>query len=235
MYDVAEDWTPIDGRTEPDGFYMGTGHQRPPVAERPADGAVDEHPDRPEGQRRGPRRGCRNDPESHGDVYAARHIEATADADAENESSFLRVTGLDDPPDDRGTVAVVSSKRRNVAASWCQGRGKWEGGGPPTEGLAGLVVEVVTPHDPEARFCRKAGKAAWVGYRARPTETCDTGGSNVIVYVATAPAPEQDIEALDDIHTAPAARRPAPPSTWSTPATSARRRSGTRLPRTAST
>ncbi|WP_406292796.1 IS1182 family transposase [Embleya sp. NBC_00888] len=72
------------------------------------------------------------------------------------------------------------------------------------------TMEVVTPHDPEARFCHKAGKAAWVGYRVHLTETCDTGGPNVIVHVATAPAPEQDIEALDGIHAALVARRLAP-------------------------
>ncbi|MYS87769.1 hypothetical protein [Embleya scabrispora] len=48
------------------------------------------------------------DPESHGDVYAAReetvfHFEAAADAD-ENEQLLLRVTGPDDPPDDGGTA-----------------------------------------------------------------------------------------------------------------------------------
>lgn len=60
------------------------------------------------------------------------------------------------------------------------------------------------------RFCHNAGKAAWVGYRVHLTETCDTGGPKVIVHVATAPAPEQDIEALDGIHAALVACRLAP-------------------------
>ena len=64
-------------------------------------------------------------------------------------------------------------------------------------------VEIVTPHDPEARYCQKltaAGQRAWIGYRDHQTESCDTNGANVIVHVATAPAPEQDIDALKRIH-----------------------------------
>ncbi|GCD97863.1 hypothetical protein EHYA_05560 [Embleya hyalina] len=47
------------------------------------------------------------DPESHGDVHAAREatdvrFEAVAAADSENEPLLLCVTGLDDPPDHGG-------------------------------------------------------------------------------------------------------------------------------------
>ncbi|GAA4960886.1 hypothetical protein GCM10023205_25330 [Yinghuangia aomiensis] len=71
-------------------------------------------------------------------------------------------------------------------------------------------MEIVSPHDPEARYSCKPGKAEWVGYKDHQTETCDTGGPNVIVHVTTTPAPEQDIAVLDRIHDALAARDLAP-------------------------
>ncbi|MFI0451257.1 IS1182 family transposase [Actinomadura sp. 6N118] len=78
-------------------------------------------------------------------------------------------------------------------------------------------MEIVTPHDPEARYCRKTGptassanKAEWIGYRDHQSETCDGDGPNVIVHVATRPAPVQDIDALDDIHAGLAACGLAP-------------------------
>ncbi|WAZ26963.1 transposase [Streptomyces cinnabarinus] len=65
-------------------------------------------------------------------------------------------------------------------------------------------MEIVSPYDPEARYCQKltaAGKKHWIGYRDHQTETCDDG-PRVIVQVMTHPAPEQDIDALDAIHQA---------------------------------
>jgi transposase len=65
-------------------------------------------------------------------------------------------------------------------------------------------LEIVSPHDPEARYCRKEGKtttkAEWVGYRDHQSETCDEDRPNVIVHVLTRPAPVQDIDALEAIH-----------------------------------
>jgi hypothetical protein len=61
-------------------------------------------------------------------------------------------------------------------------------------------TEIVSPHDPEARYSHKPGKADWIGYKDHQTETCDDD-PNVIVHVLTTPAPEQDVDALDRIHT----------------------------------
>jgi transposase len=61
-------------------------------------------------------------------------------------------------------------------------------------------VEIVSPHDPEARFSHKPGKVEWVGYKDHQTETCDDDSANVIVHVVTTPAPEQDVGVLDRIH-----------------------------------
>ncbi|GAB3843816.1 IS1182 family transposase [Dactylosporangium cerinum] len=63
-------------------------------------------------------------------------------------------------------------------------------------------VEIVSPHDPQARFSHKPGKVEWVGYRDHQTETCDAERPNVIVHVVTTPAPEQDVGVVDAIHTA---------------------------------
>ncbi|GAA2602718.1 hypothetical protein GCM10010399_36870 [Dactylosporangium fulvum] len=49
-------------------------------------------------------------------------------------------------------------------------------------------VEVVSPHDPQARFSHKPGKVEWVGYKDHQTETCDEERPNVIVHVVTTPA-----------------------------------------------
>nr|WP_203217872.1 transposase [Nocardia terpenica] len=71
-------------------------------------------------------------------------------------------------------------------------------------------LEIVSPHDPQARFCHHPGKARWIGYKVHQTETCDDDMPRVIVHVLTTPAPEQDVHALDPIHTALAARRLLP-------------------------
>jgi transposase len=71
-------------------------------------------------------------------------------------------------------------------------------------------AEIVSPHDPEARFSHKPGKVEWVGYKDHQTETCDEEQPNLIVHVVTTPAPEQDIGALEGIHAALAERRLAP-------------------------
>ncbi|WP_411144777.1 hypothetical protein [Streptomyces sp. x-80] len=66
-------------------------------------------------------------------------------------------------------------------------------------------MEIVTPHDSEARFVHRPGKTAWVGYKDHQTETCDAG-PKVIVHVAIQTAPEQDISMVEEIHHALAER-----------------------------
>lgn len=83
------------------------------------------------------------------------------------------------------------------------------GEGSPGIGAARVPwssTEIVTPHDAEARFAHRPGKAAWIGYKDHQTETCDDAGPNVIVHVATQTAPEQDISVLESIHRALAER-----------------------------
>ncbi|MCC3317831.1 MULTISPECIES: IS1182 family transposase [Nocardia] len=71
-------------------------------------------------------------------------------------------------------------------------------------------TEIVSPHDPEARFCHYPGKAQWIGYKVHQTETCDDDLPHVIVHVLTTTAPEQDVHALQPIHTALAAQELLP-------------------------
>lgn len=71
-------------------------------------------------------------------------------------------------------------------------------------------AEIVSPHDPEARFSHKPGKVEWVGYKDHQTETCDEERPNLIVHVVTTPAPEQDVGVVDAIHVALADQHLAP-------------------------
>ncbi|MGW6271769.1 transposase [Streptomyces sp. NPDC055060] len=80
----------------------------------------------------------------------------------------------------------------------------------PGEGSPGIgsarvpwsSTEIVTPHDAEARFAHRPGKAAWIGYKDHQTETCDAERPNVILHVATQTAPEQDVSMLEPIYDA---------------------------------
>ncbi|MER5600132.1 transposase [Streptomyces sp. NPDC002265] len=63
-------------------------------------------------------------------------------------------------------------------------------------------MEIVSPYDAEAHYSQKltaSGKKEWIGYRDHQSETCGDG-PHVIVQVTTRPAPEQDIDALEQIH-----------------------------------
>jgi hypothetical protein len=63
-----------------------------------------------------------------------------------------------------------------------------------------VTLEIVSPHDAEARFSHKPGKIEWIGYKDHQTETCDNDRPRVIVHVVTTPAPQQDIDVLGRIH-----------------------------------
>jgi transposase len=61
---------------------------------------------------------------------------------------------------------------------------------------------IVSPYDPEARYCVH-NQTEWEGYKVHFTETCDDGADlHVLTHVETTPAPEQDVEAPDRIHAA---------------------------------
>ncbi|MFC8393599.1 hypothetical protein [Streptomyces sp. NPDC057238] len=54
------------------------------------------------------------------------------------------------------------------------------------------TMEIVTPHDPEARYSQKitaAGQRDWTGCRDHQTETCDETSPDVIVQAVTRQAP----------------------------------------------
>ncbi|MFD7906175.1 hypothetical protein ACFV4G_28515 [Kitasatospora sp. NPDC059747] len=104
-----------------------------------------------------------------------------------DETGALRWRG---PKQTRDRLSRRHSPRRSMSADASDGR--------PDPALARVQwssVEIVSPHDPQARFSHKPGKAEWVGYKDHQTETCD---------------PEQDIDALERIHSNLAARDLAP-------------------------
>ncbi|MFF3071584.1 transposase [Kitasatospora sp. NPDC057904] len=120
-----------------------------------------------------------------------------------DETGTLRWRG---PKQTRDRLSRRTTDRR-AASGKAVGRGSPD---PASATTPWSSVEIVTPHDPQARFSHKPGKAEWVGYKDHQTETCDEGLPNVIVHVATTPAPEQDIDALERIHADLAARSLAP-------------------------
>ncbi|MFD5703695.1 IS1182 family transposase [Streptomyces lasiicapitis] len=102
------------------------------------------------------------------------------------------------PKSTRDRASRRKMEQRNTGRASADGRPD-----PATARVPWSSIEIVTPHDPEARYSHKitaAGKRDWIGYRDHQTETCDDTGPNVIVQVVTRPAPEQDIDALDRIH-----------------------------------
>jgi transposase len=102
-----------------------------------------------------------------------------------------------EPKSTRDRQSRRTKRRRSTAAPAADGRPDPASARVPWSGM-----EIVTPYDVEARYCQKAGKTDWIGYRDHQTETCDESRPNVIVHVATRQAPEQDIDTLDAIHAA---------------------------------
>ncbi|WP_416983323.1 IS1182 family transposase [Streptomyces sp. T028] len=106
----------------------------------------------------------------------------------------------------RWRAAKSTRDRASRRATGQRNTGKTSADGRPDPASARVpwsTMEIVTPHDPEARYSQKvtaAGQRDWIGYRDHQTETCDETSPNVIVQVVTRPAPQQDIDALDDIH-----------------------------------
>jgi transposase len=73
---------------------------------------------------------------------------------------------------------------------------RWRG---PAEGVPPSAVRLDSPYDPEARYSEKRGQG-WVGYKAHLTETCEEDRPQMVVQVATTPAPQTDQEALPAIY-----------------------------------
>ncbi|MFD0381372.1 transposase [Streptomyces stramineus] len=98
----------------------------------------------------------------------------------------------------RDRASRRSTRQRDTGKPQTDGRPD-----PATAQVPWATMEIVTPHDPQARYCQKitaSGQRDWIGYRDHQTETCEAAVPNVIVQVVTRPAPEQDIDALDLIH-----------------------------------
>nr|WP_198037697.1 transposase [Streptacidiphilus jeojiense] len=102
------------------------------------------------------------------------------------------------PKSTRDRASRRSTTQRNTGKTETDGRPD-----PAAARVPWASVEIVTPHDPDARYSHKltaGGDREWIGYRDHQTEACSPTGANVIVQVVTRPATEQDIDALDLIH-----------------------------------
>ncbi|MEU3464426.1 hypothetical protein ABZ721_31275 [Streptomyces sp. NPDC006733] len=65
------------------------------------------------------------------------------------------------------------------------------------------ALESVTPHDPDVRYGQKvtsADQREGIGYRDHQTERCAGTNPDAFVQVIIRSAPQEDIDALDDIH-----------------------------------
>lgn len=70
-------------------------------------------------------------------------------------------------------------------------------------------TQIVTPHDPEARYSKKR-QQSWIGDKVQVTETDDEGLPHLITDIAITSSVETDYEALNDIQTRLAARELMP-------------------------
>jgi transposase len=64
---------------------------------------------------------------------------------------------------------------------------------------APAAQEIVSPHDPKARFSRHH-EQAWEGYQTHWTETCAADQPHLITHVAVVTATTRDVELLPQIH-----------------------------------
>jgi len=102
------------------------------------------------------------------------------------------------PKSTRDRASRRGTRRRDTGSPEAVGRPD-----PATARVPWASVEIVTPHDSQARYSQKvtpSGQREWIGYCDHQTEACSRTGANVIVQVVTRPATEQDIDALDRIH-----------------------------------
>lgn len=80
----------------------------------------------------------------------------------------------------RDRASRRATGQRNTGKSSADGRPD-----PASARVPWSTMEIVTPHDPEARYSQKvtaAGQRDWIGYRDHQTETCDELGPNVMGF-----------------------------------------------------
>jgi transposase len=71
--------------------------------------------------------------------------------------------------------------------------------GPTGQGLPPGRLRIVSPYDTDVRYSKKRGRG-WDGYKVHLTETCATGGLNLITNVATTTAPVPDSVMTGPVH-----------------------------------
>ncbi|MFF4456335.1 hypothetical protein ACFY0V_27425, partial [Streptomyces goshikiensis] len=126
----------------------------------------------------------------------------------QNEEGSLGWRG---PKQTRDRQSRRQSPRRSTSAAAAAGSPA-----PATARVPWSSVEIASPHDPQARFSHKPGKAEWVGYKDHQTESCDTVLPNAIVHTPPRRPPSRTSTPWS--RSTPASQHAIwhRPSTWST-------------------
>ena len=100
-------------------------------------------------------------------------------------------------PSELGKLDIVQTLRQVWADQYelVEGQLCWRA----RDDLPASSKRIASPHDPEARYSIKRD-VTWVGSKVHLTETLDENLPHLITHVETAPAPEPDINALENIH-----------------------------------
>jgi transposase len=110
---------------------------------------------------------------------------------------LLQALGKPSVPAPAGQLAAVQT----LATAWPQQFEEHPDGlrfRPPAAKVP-ATEEIVSPHDPEARFSRH-NEQTWEGYQTHWTETCDADQPHLITHVAVTTATLRDVELLPQIH-----------------------------------
>lgn len=93
----------------------------------------------------------------------------------------------------------VEILRRVWTAHHANEEGRWRG--RAAEEMPPAAEQVCSPYDPDARYSTKR-EAAWAGYKAQLTDTCDRAweGPHVITNVETTPATTPDDNMVAVVH-----------------------------------
>lgn len=115
----------------------------------------------------------------------------------EDGSYLLQATEGEEAPEEVAGVAAVQLLKQVWEQQYEQGPKGWRWRPGGTMPAGGQLIQ--TPHDPEARYSNRRGKA-WKGYRAHFTETCDLDLPRLITNVEVTCATRPDVTAVEPIH-----------------------------------
>ncbi len=127
---------------------------------------------------------------------AARQV--LVDHIGQDGTALLEAVSATDAPDWLRQLPAVEMLRR----VWVQNYLQTEAGVRARSEADGLPLSTHTlrsPHDPDARYAKKA-TTTWTGYKVHLTETCEDGSPNLSTNVETTLAPTVDAEVTPTVH-----------------------------------